>query len=115
MFYRSFFYECLVNLYFKKKFVLGCFRAYIYSFQTTQTFLVKSATQDDLKNLSTIRIYIRFFNLFRNYLMIQENQLFLVNLLSLTYYYFDKKSTNSGQILLELFRQITQHCARIKR
>ena len=40
--------------------------------------------------------------------MIQENQLFLVYLLSLTYYYFDKKSTNSGQILLELLGQIAQ-------
>ena len=65
MFYRSFFYECLVNLYFKKKFVLGCFRAQKYSFQNTQTYLVKSATQDDLNNLCTNKIYIRFSNKFR--------------------------------------------------
>ena len=65
MFYKSFFYECLVNLYFKKKFVLGCFRAYIYSFQNTQTYLVKSATQDDLNNLCIIKIYIRFSTKFK--------------------------------------------------
>ena len=51
MCYRSFFYECLVNLYFKKKFVLGCFRAQKYLFQNTQTYQVKSATKDDLNNL----------------------------------------------------------------
>ena len=65
MFYRSFFYECLVNLHFKKKFVLGCFRTQKYSFQNTQTYLVKSATQDDLNNLCTIKIYIRLSNKFR--------------------------------------------------
>ena len=62
MFYRSFFYECLVNLYFKKKSNLGCFRAKKYSFQNTQTYFVKTATQDDLNNLCTVRIYIRFSN-----------------------------------------------------
>ena len=51
MLYRSFFYECLVNLYFKKKFFLGCFQVQKYSFQNTQTYLVKPATKDDLKNL----------------------------------------------------------------
>ena len=44
MFYRSIFYECLVNLYFKKKFVSGCFGAQKYSFQNTQTYLVITAT-----------------------------------------------------------------------
>ena len=75
MFYRSFFYECLVNLYFKKKFVLGCFRAQKYSFQNTQTCLVKSATKDDLNNLCKIKIYIRFSNKIRIFLKIQEKQL----------------------------------------
>ena len=107
MFYRSFFYECLVNLYFKKKFFLGCFRAQKYSFQNTQTYLVKTATEDDLKNLYAIRIYIRFSNKFRIFLKIQENQLFLVYLTGLTYYYFDKKWTNSGLMLIELLGQIT--------
>ena len=65
MFYRSFFYKCLVNLYFKKKFVLVGFRAQKYSFQNTQTNLVKSTTQDDLNNLCTIKIYIRLSNEFR--------------------------------------------------
>ena len=51
MLYRSFFYECLVNLYFKKKFVLGSFRAQKYSFQNRKPYLVISATEDDLKNL----------------------------------------------------------------
>jgi len=51
MLYRSFFFECLVNLYFKKKSVLGYFGAQKYSFQNTQSYLVKSATQDDLNNL----------------------------------------------------------------
>ena len=67
MFYRSFFNECLVNLYFKKKFVLGCFRTQKYSFQNTQTNLVKSATQDDLNNLCTIKNYIRLSYRFRNF------------------------------------------------
>ena len=81
MFYRSFFYECLVNLYFKKKFVLGGFRAKKYSFQNRRTYLVKSATKDDLNNLCTIKIYIRFSNKIRNFfLKIQENQLFLLTL-----------------------------------
>ncbi len=44
MFYRSFSNECLVNLYFKKKSVLVCFRALKYSFQNTQAYLVKTAT-----------------------------------------------------------------------
>ena len=30
MFYKSFFYECLVNLYFKKKYFLGAFQGQIY-------------------------------------------------------------------------------------
>ena len=83
MFYKSFFYECLVNLYFKKKFVLGCFRAQKYSFQNTQTYLVKLATKDDLNNLCTIMIYIRFSNKIWIFLKIQENQLFLVYLTDL--------------------------------
>ena len=62
MLYKSFFFECLVNLDFKKKFVLGSFRTQKYSFQNTQTYLVKSATKDDLNNLCTIKIYIRFSN-----------------------------------------------------
>ena len=65
MFYRSFFYECLVNLYFKKKFVLGCFRAQKYSFQNIETYLVKSATQDDLNNLSLNNDLIRFSRKFK--------------------------------------------------
>ena len=105
MFYRSFFYECLVNLYFKKKFFLGCFRAQIYSFQNTETYLVKSATKDDLNNLCTIKFYIRFSNKIRIFLKIEENQLFLVYLTGLTFYYFYKKCTNSGQILPNLSRQ----------
>ena len=77
MFYRSFFYECLVNLYFKKKFVLGRFRAQKYPFQNTKTYLVKSATKDDLNNLCTIKIYIRLSIKIRIYLKIQENQHYL--------------------------------------
>ena len=67
MFYRSFSYKCLVNLYFKKKFLLGGFRAQKYSFQNTQTNLVKSATQGDLNNLCTIKNYIRLSYRFRNF------------------------------------------------
>ena len=44
MFYKSFFYECLVNLYFKKKYFLEGFQRQKYSFENTQTRLVKSIT-----------------------------------------------------------------------
>ena len=47
MFYRSFFYDCLVNLYFKKKYVLEVFQGQKYSFKNTYTHLVKSNTYDD--------------------------------------------------------------------
>ena len=67
MFYRSFCYECLVNLYFKKKFFLGRFRAQKYPFQNTKTYLVKSTTKDDLNNLCTIKIHIRFSNKIRTF------------------------------------------------
>ena len=59
MFYRSFFNECLVNLNFKKKIVLGGFQAQKYSFKNTQTYFVKKNTQDDLNNLYKIKIAIR--------------------------------------------------------
>ena len=44
MFYRSFFNECLVNLYFKKKYVLEGFQGQKYSFKNTHTYLVKLTT-----------------------------------------------------------------------
>jgi len=90
MFYRSFFYECLVNLYFKKKCFSGCFRAPKCSFQNTQTYLVKPATKDHLNNLCTIKIYIRFSNKNFDFLKIQVNQILFFYSKGLTYYYFDK-------------------------
>ena len=44
MFYRSFFYECLVNLYFKKKYFLGAFQGQIYLFNNRYIQLVKKTT-----------------------------------------------------------------------
>ena len=60
MFYRSFFYECLVNLYFKKKSILGGFQGQKYSFKNTYTYLVTVNTYEYLKNLSIDEILIRF-------------------------------------------------------
>ena len=60
MFYRSFFYECLVNLYFKKKSILGGFQGQKYSFKNTYTYLVTVNTYGYLKNLSIDEILIRF-------------------------------------------------------
>ena len=60
MFYRSFFYECLVNLYFKKKSILGGFEGQKYSFKNTYTYLVTVNTYGYLKNLSIDEILIRF-------------------------------------------------------
>ncbi len=65
MFYRSFFYECLVNLYFKKKDFLGRFKVQIYSFLNTYSFLVRFNTKHDLNNLYTIVFLIRFSNKFK--------------------------------------------------
>ena len=59
MFYRSFFNECLVNLYFKKKYVLGGFPRQKYSFENTQSYLVNFTTYDDLNNLYLNNILIR--------------------------------------------------------
>ena len=44
MFYKSFFYECLVNLYFKKKYFLGAFQGQIYLFNNRHIQLVKKTT-----------------------------------------------------------------------
>ena len=64
MFYRSFFYKCLVNLYFKKKYFLGGFQGQKYSFVNTETYLVKKATLYDLNNLclnnNLIRLSTKF-------------------------------------------------------
>ena len=60
MFYKSFFYECLVNLYFKKKSILGGFQGQKYSFKNTYTYLVTVNTYGYLKNLSIDEILIRF-------------------------------------------------------
>ena len=51
MIYRSFFYECLVNLYFKKKYVLDGFQGQKYSFKNRHVFLVVTTTSLDLYNL----------------------------------------------------------------
>ena len=51
MFYKSFFYECLVNLYFKKKYFLGAFQRQIYLFNNRYIQLVKKTTFFDLYNL----------------------------------------------------------------
>ena len=66
MFYRSFFYECLVNLYFKKKYFLEGSQREKYSFKNTQTHLVKSITLDDLNNLYKSNIPIRLSTKFEN-------------------------------------------------
>ena len=44
MFYKSFFYECLVNLYFKKKYFLGASEGQIYLFSDRKIQLVKKTT-----------------------------------------------------------------------
>ena len=44
MIYKSFFYECLVNLYFKKKYFLGAFEGKIYLFKDRYIQLVKKTT-----------------------------------------------------------------------
>jgi len=69
MLYRSFFYDCLVNLYFKKNYVLGGFQGQKYSFKNTQTNLVKSITKDDLKNLYLSNYPIRLSTKFKNYFL----------------------------------------------
>ena len=51
MFYKSFFYECLVNLYFKKKYFLLAFQGQIYLFNNRYIQLVKKTTFFDLYNL----------------------------------------------------------------
>ena len=65
MFYRSFFYECLVNLYFKKKYVLGGFQGQKYSFKNTWAYLVTINTYGYMNNLSINQILIRFSNKFK--------------------------------------------------
>ena len=47
MFYKSFFYECLVNLYFKKKDFLEAFQGQIYLFSNRYIYLVKKTTLFD--------------------------------------------------------------------
>ena len=44
MIYRSFFYECLVNLDFKKKYVLKGFQEQKYSFNDRYIYLVITTT-----------------------------------------------------------------------
>ena len=44
MIYKSFFYECLVNLYFKKKYFLEAFQGQIYVFNNRYIYLVKKTT-----------------------------------------------------------------------
>ena len=51
MFYKSFFYVCLVNLYFKKKYFLEGSQRKKYWFKNTLTFLVINNTLGDLNNL----------------------------------------------------------------
>ena len=51
MIYKSFFYECLVNLYFKKKYFLEAFQGQIYLFNNRYIQLVKKTTFLDLYNL----------------------------------------------------------------
>ena len=51
MFYKSFFYECLVNLYFKKKLILEGFQGNKYSFDNVYIYLVITTTQFDMNNL----------------------------------------------------------------
>ena len=65
MFYRSFFNECLVNLYFKKKYFLGGFQGEKFSFKNTFSYLVKLITKYDLKNLWLNNISIRLFTNFK--------------------------------------------------
>ena len=77
MFYRSFFYECLVNLYFKKKYFLEGLERQKYSFKNTQTHLVKSITKDDLKNLYLSDIPIRLSTKFKNYFLKRLNKIYI--------------------------------------
>ena len=44
MFYRSFFNECPVNIYFKKKHLLGGSQGQKYSFKNRYIYLVKKTT-----------------------------------------------------------------------
>jgi len=60
MIYKSFFYECLVNLYFKKKYFLGAFQVQIYLFNNRYIQLVAKTTQFDLYNLYKNEFYIIF-------------------------------------------------------
>ena len=60
MFYKSFFYECLVNLYFKKKYFLGAFKGQIYLFNNRFIKLVKKTTKFDLYNLYKNEFSISF-------------------------------------------------------
>ena len=62
MFYRSFFNECLVNIYFKKKDLLDGFQGEKYSFKNRCIFLVITTTYIDLYNLSMNNSYIRLFS-----------------------------------------------------
>ena len=73
MFYRSFFYECLVNLYFKKKYVLGGFQGQKYSFKNRFIYFVKTTTKFDLNNLYKNNFSIRFSSLFK-ILFINKNK-----------------------------------------
>ena len=65
MFYKSFFYECLVNLYFKKKYFLGAFQGQIYLFNNRYIQLVKQATKFDLYNLYKNELDISFSTQFK--------------------------------------------------
>ena len=60
MFYKSFFNECLVNVYFKKKHFLGAFQRQIYLFKNRYIKLVKKTTYFDLYNLYKSNFYISF-------------------------------------------------------
>ena len=69
MFYKSFFYECLVNLYFKKKFFLGAFQGKIYLFKNRYIKLVKKTTLLDLLGFVAMGGLLVSGGVFLNYLL----------------------------------------------
>ena len=62
MIYRAFLNKCLVNIYLKKKDILGGFQGEKYSFKNSCIFLVITTTLVDLYNLSINNSPIRFFS-----------------------------------------------------
>ena len=86
MFYKSFYYEYLVNLYFKKKYFLEGSQREKYSFKNTQTNLVKSITKDDLNNLYISNVPIRLSTKYKNkFIYFQMNIFVLENPLKHTF------------------------------